>query len=144
MTLYAGKLSDYKWLYKWIINSIKFDWIKVLNVLQRGNYKIDHISKIKNCTEKKIMKLKIIVRSIRIFPVNLATFEFCLYLLWPLWRPITQKLKIGKIWNMNFSFVWAHCASFTQRWTLLTGGWGDGGASEMLLTASEQPVSDYS
>ena len=53
----------------------------------------------KNRTKKSFVQ-KLIVRSIPIFPANVATFEENLLVcasFWTFWTPITQKLKIEKI-----------------------------------------------
>ena len=78
-------------------------YLKIVNTISN---KIDYISKTKSRT-KKTHKQKIIVRSILIFPVNLATFEQFFYVAeWlHLWRPITKnrknRFRILRIFNVK-------------------------------------------
>ena len=59
------------------------------------------------------------------FSVNLATFEYLFFVAeWlPLWRPITEKLKIGKIWNMIFH-SFQHIAHLLWKYGHFWGGCG--------------------
>ena len=85
-------------------------------------YKIEHISKTKNHSKKSFMQ-KMSVRSIPIFPANVATFEwnwiFGLKLnFWVI------ALKRDMMWHeiLRLSLVSAHCVTFMSRWPLLRAG----------------------
>ena len=79
--------------------------------MQRKKYRIDHVSKTKNHQKNHLCK-KIVVRSIRIYPENLATFEenliFCasFWTFWTrrLWNPF-HKFELlsvnGSIWAVQ-------------------------------------------
>ena len=90
----------------------------------RGENTKSIISQKLRIAQKKTFVRKMIVRSIRIFSVNLVKFEqhfFCEYFVTCL-ATITQKTINWTNLMYDFSFVSAHCTSFMRGWPLLRGG----------------------
>ena len=93
-----------------------------MNALRKEKYEIDHIWKTKNRTKKKSFVRKIAVRWIRIFPVNLATFEENLIFWTSFWTFRTQITQNLKNLRHDFSLVSALCIFYVKMATSERGG----------------------